>query len=156
LHEALVRDEGSADRFCTVCCGLLRLTEERMEMSVSCGGHPLPMVARPTGEVETIDCRGTLLGLRGAVKLQDQLIRLDAGDVVVLYTDGAIEAHRTTDDLFGEQRMADIIGSSVGLAADDIADRILAAVVAFGPSEPRDDIAIVVAKVRPDEVPANV
>jgi PAS domain S-box-containing protein len=156
LHEALVRDEGSADRFCTVCCGLLRVADDRMEMAVSCGGHPLPIVARPTGEVETIDCRGTLLGLRGKVTLQDQTIRLDAGDVVVLYTDGAIEAHRTTDDLFGEQRMADIIGGSAGLGADDIAERILAAVVAFGPSEPRDDIAIVVAKVRPDEVPANV
>jgi PAS domain S-box-containing protein len=156
LHEALVRDEGSADRFCTVCCGLLRLTEGRAELSVSCGGHPLPMVARPTGDVETIDCRGTLLGLRGPVKLQDQTIRLGPGDVMVLYTDGAIEAHRTTDDLFGEERMADIIGSSASLGADDIAERILAAVVAFGPSEPRDDIAIVVAKVRSDEAPASV
>jgi PAS domain S-box-containing protein len=156
LHEALVRDEGSADRFCTVCCGLLRLTEGRAEVSVSCGGHPLPIVARSTGDVETVDCRGTLLGLRGPVKLQDQMIRLDPGDVMVFYTDGAIEAYRTTDDLFGEERLAEIIGRSAALDADDIAERILAAVVAFGPPEPRDDIAIVVAKVRPAEAPASV
>jgi PAS domain S-box-containing protein len=156
LHEALVRDEGSADRFCTVCCGLLRFREGRAELSVSCGGHPLPIVARPTGEVETVDCRGTLLGLRGPVKLQDQMIGLGPGDVMVLFTDGAIEAHRTTDDLFGEQRLADIIGKNAALGADEIADRILGAVVAFGPSEPRDDIAIVVAKVRPDDAPASV
>jgi PAS domain S-box-containing protein len=156
LHEALLRDEGSADRFCTVCCGLLRLTDGRAELSASCGGHPLPIVARPTGDVEMLDCRGTLLGLRGPVRLQDQTIRLDPGDVMVLYTDGAIEAHRTTDDLFGEQRMADIVGSSASLGADEIADRILAAVVAFGPSEPRDDIAIVVAKVRSEGAAASV
>ena len=156
LHEALLRDEASADRFCTVCCGLLRFAEGRVEMSVSCGGHPLPIVARASGEVESIDCRGTLLGLRGEVKLQDQLIRLESGDVVVLYTDGAIEAHRTTTDLFGEERLEAIIGENAALPADEIADRIVAAVFAFGPAEPRDDIAIVVAKVRPAEAPASV
>jgi PAS domain S-box-containing protein len=148
LHEALLQDESSADRFCTVCCGLLRLTDQSIELSLSCGGHPLPMVARANGDVDTVDCRGTLLGLRGRVKLQDQTIRLDPGDVVVLFTDGAIEAHRTTDDLFGEGRLAEIIGASVSLPAHEIADRIMTAVVAFGPAEPRDDIAIVVTKVR--------
>jgi serine phosphatase RsbU (regulator of sigma subunit) len=156
LHEALLQDEGSADRFCTVCCGLLRLSDARIEMSLSCGGHPLPIVARATGEVQTVECRGTLLGLRGPVKLQDQTIRLDAGDVVVLFTDGAIEAHRSTTDLFGEERLAEIIGASASLSADEIADRILSAVVAFGPSEPRDDIAIVVAKLRPEGAAASV
>jgi PAS domain S-box-containing protein len=156
LHEALLRDEASADRFCTVCCGLLRLAEGRVEFALSCGGHPLPIVARASGEVETVDCRGTLLGLHGEVKLQDWTVRLEEGDVVVLYTDGAIEAHRTTSDLFGEQRLEAIIGESAALPADEIADRILAAVFAFGPSEPRDDIAVVVAKVRPAEVTPTV
>jgi len=156
LHEALLRDEASADRFCTVCCGLLRVADGGVEMALSCGGHPLPIVARASGEVESIDCRGTLLGLRGEMKLQDQMIRLEAGDVVVLYTDGAIEAHRTSSDLFGEERLEAVIGESAALSVDDIADRIVAAVFAFGPSEPRDDIAIVVAKVRPAEAPASV
>jgi PAS domain S-box-containing protein len=150
LHEALLRDEASGDRFCTVCCGLLRLTEGEIELALSCGGHPLPVIGRASGEVESLDCRGTLLGLRGQVKLQDQTTRLGPGDAVVLFTDGAIEAHRTTDDLFGEERLAAIVGDSIGLSADDVADRIVAAVVAFGPPEPRDDIAIVVAKVRSD------
>ncbi len=156
LHEALLQDESSADRFCTVCCGLLRLSEARVELSLSCGGHPLPIVARATGEVETVDCRGTLLGLRGPVRLQDQTIRLEPGDVVVLFTDGAIEAHRTVTDLFGEERLGAIIGANASLPADDIADRILSAVVAFGPSEPGDDIAIVVAKVRPERLADGV
>jgi PAS domain S-box-containing protein len=156
LHEALLHDEASADRFCTVCCGVLRLAEGGVEMSLSCGGHPLPIVARASGEVESIDCRGTLLGLRGEVKLRDQTIRLDAGDVVVLYTDGAIEAHRTTADLFGEERLEAIVGESAESSADEIADRIIAAVFAFGPEEPRDDIAIVVAKVRPAEATTSV
>ncbi len=90
------------------------------------------------------------------VKLQDRTVVLDAGDVVVFYTDGAIEAHRTTDDLFGEERLEAIIGETAALPADEIADRILAAVFAFGPAEPRDDIAIVVAKVRAAEAAASV
>ena len=49
------------------------------------------------------------------------------------------------------KRLAEIIGESVRYAADEIADRILSAVVAFGPPEPRDDIAIVVMKVKAEE-----
>ncbi len=49
LHEALLHDEASADRFCTVCCGSLRRAEGLVEMSLSCGGHPLPIVAACVG-----------------------------------------------------------------------------------------------------------
>jgi PAS domain S-box-containing protein len=147
LHEALMRDETSADRFCTVCCGLLRRTDAGVELSLSCAGHPLPIVARASGAVETIDCRGTLVGLADPVRLQDQIVPLAHGDVAVLYTDGATEAHKTPDALFGEDRLARIIGECASRPADEIADRILSEVVAFGPPEPRDDIAILVLKV---------
>jgi PAS domain S-box-containing protein len=147
LHEALMRDEASADRFCTVCCGLLRRTDAGVELSLSCAGHPLPIVARAFGAVESIDCRGTLLGLADPIRLQDRVLPLGPGDVAVLYTDGATEAHRTPDALFGEDRLAQIIGECAPLEADEIADRILSEVVAFGPPEPRDDIAILVLKV---------
>jgi PAS domain S-box-containing protein len=151
LHESLMRDEASADRFCTVCCGLLRRTEAGVELSLSCGGHPLPIVARVSGEVESIDCRGTLVGLGDPVRLQDQIVPLAPGDVAVLYTDGATEAHMTPDALFGEDRLAQIIGECAPQRADEIADRILSEVVAFGPPEPRDDIAILVLKVEASE-----
>ena len=147
LHEALQQDESSADRFCTVCCGLVRRSEGGAEILLSCGGHPLPIVGRSGGVVETVECRGTLLGLTDPVKLQDKNVQLGPGDVVVLYTDGTTEAYRSPDDLFGETRLADIIGAAVSQSADEIADRILSAVLEFGPNEPRDDIAILVVKV---------
>jgi len=147
LHEALRGDEASADRFCTVCCGLLRLVEGGAELALSCGGHPLPIVARADGDVDLLDCRGTMLGRVTPVRLQDKRIRLEPGDVVVLYTDGAVEAHRTPDDLFGEDRLRAVVAEHRTGSADEIADRLLAAVIEFGPVEPRDDIAILVAKV---------
>ena len=147
LHDALQGDEASAGRFCTVCCGLIRRSDTGAEVLLSCGGHPLPVVGRTAGVVETVDCRGTLLGLTNPVKLQDKTIHLDPGDVVALYTDGATESHRTPDDLFGEERLAAIIGANVLRSADEIADEILTAVIAFGPPEPRDDVAILVVKV---------
>ena len=152
LHEALRNDESSADRFCTVCCGLLRRVGTGAEISVSCGGHPLPFVARADGSVETLDCRGTLLGLIDPLSLQDQTVQLLPGEVVVLFSDGAIEAHRTPSDLFGEERLGAIIRENATLTADGIADRILSSVLAFGPPEPRDDIAILVVKVDPERV----
>jgi PAS domain S-box-containing protein len=153
LHEALMRDESSADRFCTVCCGLLRRTDAGVELSLSCAGHPLPIVARASGAVETIDCRGTLVGLADPIRLQDQIVPLGPGDVAVLYTDGATEAYKTPDELFGEDRLAQMIGECSRREADEIADRILSEVLAFGPPEPRDDIAILVLKVDASATP---
>jgi serine phosphatase RsbU (regulator of sigma subunit) len=71
----------------------------------------------------------------------------------VLYTDGATEAHKTPDELFGEDRLAQIIGECAPGEADEIADRILSEVLAFGPPEPRDDIAILVLKVDASATP---
>src|SRR5262249_36019566 len=145
----LQRDEASADRFCTVCCGLIRLVDAGVALQLSCGGHPLPMVGHADGTVDLVECRGTLLGLTDPVKLQDQRLVLAAGDVVVLYTDGAIEAHHAPDDLFGEERLRALVSETVSEPADGIADAILSAVVGFSPTEPKDDIAILVLKVDP-------
>ena len=109
-----------------------------------------------SGAVETIECRGTLLGLADPVRLQDQIVPLGPGDLAVLYTDGATEAHKTPNDLFGEDRLAQIIGECAPGEADEIADRILSEVLAFGPPEPRDDIAILVLKVGAPQRPRVV
>ena len=65
---------------------------------------------------------------------------------MVLYTDGVTEAHHRNQELFGEERLVDVIGHA-GDGVDDVADAIVAAVSDYGPAEPRDDVAVVVLQI---------
>jgi sigma-B regulation protein RsbU (phosphoserine phosphatase) len=71
--------------------------------------------------------------------------RLQAGDVVVLYTDGVTEARRE-QHLFGERRLQRLVRNAQG-SAQHIADVILQNVLAYQADDPRDDIAVVAMQV---------
>ena len=62
LNEALLRDRVDY-RFCTVVYATLIPREDRVSVCVSAGGHPLPLVLRAGGGVETVGSPGTLLGI---------------------------------------------------------------------------------------------
>ncbi len=147
LHDTLLLGEGRGE-FCTVCCALLQPNEgdAGARLSVACGGHPPPIIRHSDGTVEIATCTGPLLGLPVRLAFVEQAVQLAPGDTVVLYTDGVTEAHHRNQDLFGEERLIDVI-SHAGTSVDDVADAIIAAVSDYGPAEPRDDVAVVVMRI---------
>jgi PAS domain S-box-containing protein len=154
LHEALLRDEAAEDRFCTVCLGVLDVSGRRRrrrttEVTISCGGHPLPIVVRRDGRAEQVECRGTLLGLTAEVRLVDQGLRLRRGDVAVFYTDGITEAHDPGQRILGEQRLIEVVQRNAHLEPDALADRILLEANHSVSGPPRDDMALIVLRVTP-------
>jgi phosphoserine phosphatase RsbU/P len=66
----------------------------------------------------------------------------------VLYTDGVIEAS-PGDDAFGPERFEAFVATLAGRDATAIAERIEEAVLAIQSGPPRDDVAVVVARVDP-------
>jgi PAS domain S-box-containing protein len=147
LNEALLR-QGLDGQFSSVIYAALRPRLPVTEVTLCSAGHPLPIVLRAGGEVETAGAPGTLLGIAPDPRLLDAPLDLRPGDTVVLYTDGVTEA-RTPDGMFGPQRLADLVRSCAGLDAGGIAERIERTVVDLQDGEPRDDIAIVVMRVPP-------
>ena len=73
--------------------------------------------------------------------------RVGPGDALVLYTDGVTEEHSGTR-VFGEDRLTALLGELAGQDADGIAGRVEQAVLDFGEPEPRDDMAVLVLRVR--------
>ena len=55
-------------------------------------------------------------------------------------------AHHRNQPLFGQERLIDVIRQAPA-DIDTVADAILAAVTAYGPAEPRDDVAVVVGRI---------
>jgi len=154
LNEALLRQE-ETDRFCTACYVRVHPSPLGLRATSAVGGHPLPLVLRADGSLETLGNPGTLLGTFADPTLTDAWTDLHPGDAIVLYTDGVTDERRHDeefgrhDEEFGEERLADVLTSSAGLSAEAIAGRIVEAVISFRAEDPMDDIAVLVMRVAP-------
>jgi serine phosphatase RsbU (regulator of sigma subunit) len=146
LNEAMVR-HGTEDRFCTVAYARMEPADDGIRAVVSCGGHPMPFVLRRDGSVHTAGTAGTLLGLVPDPELTDDVVELQPGDALVLYTDGVSEA-RSDEGIFGEDRLVALLRDCAGLDAARIVERIQHEVLVFQDEEPRDDVAVLVLRVR--------
>jgi anti-sigma regulatory factor (Ser/Thr protein kinase) len=117
-----------------------------VRVTVSCGGHPLPLVLRAGGAVEPLGHYGTLLGLDQSPQLTDESAVLGAGDALVLYTDGLTDAYAPARVLTNTDLLS-ILRSCAGQSAPEIVRGISHAVLNGGTPQPRDDIALLVLRV---------
>ena len=72
--------------------------------------------------------------------------RLDAGDVLALYTDGLTESPNARDEEFGEERLAAALRRHRHLAASELVGAIVEEARRFSTCEQFDDITLIVAK----------
>jgi phosphoserine phosphatase RsbU/P len=73
---------------------------------------------------------------------------LRRGDQIVMWTDG-VSDRRGDGELYGEERLRALLVAHAGRTPTEIADAIEQTVVDFSHTDPQDDIAIVVARIRP-------
>jgi PAS domain S-box-containing protein len=144
LNDALLRQRADR-RFCTVAYAHLETLDGGARVHFASGGHPLPLLLRADGLVETVGEPGTLLGVLPDPNFKDHSVSLEPGDALVFYTDGVIES-RGADPL-DEARLATLLAACFGAGADAIAARVEDAAVAAQSGRPRDDIAVLVLRV---------
>ena len=145
LNDAMLR-QLSGDQFCTVALGRIQPSDGgRFRVTLSVGGHPPPLVLRADGHVEPLAQQGTLLGVVDEPRLQDAEHVLEAGDTLLLYTDGVTEARVRSWEL-GEEGLVSLLEGCAGQAAAEIVETIERAVVGVQAGEPRDDIALLALK----------
>lgn len=115
---------------------------------VFAGAHEDLIILRAaTGKCERIATLGTWVGatedISGAT--EEQRARLSSGDVLVLFTDGVIEAANAAGEHFGIERLCSELEAAFGESASTVRDRLLAAVRRFLDVQ-HDDIALLVAR----------
>ena len=141
------------DRFCTAVYLRMEPTPGGVELCLSRGGHPPPLVLREDGRVEALDgAAGWPLGMFPDAQVSDVSCTLAPGDAIVLYTDGVIEARDAAGEQFGQERLEALLESCTGRTADGIARRIELAAMDFQGDTASDDVAILVARA---ELPTN-
>lgn len=146
LNDVLL-DAGS-ERFCTVVLLRLRQQGDAWSATFAAGGHPLPLLVSGhlsgRGAVTQVGAPGTLVGVLREVRFSDTVLRLAAGDLLVMYTDGVTEGRRA-DEFFGEDRLQRSVLTHRGVPLP--ADGILSEVLDFQEGSARDDIAVVAVRV---------
>jgi phosphoserine phosphatase RsbU/P len=112
-------------------------------------GHNPPLVWRATGEFESLECGGTVVGLFQEVSYEQGAVRLYSGDLVVAFTDGLLEARNAAGEEFGEARICQVLQKHAGERADAIKQALLAALQTWTNGiEQEDDLTLVVFKRR--------
>ena len=150
LNRALLDWLTDDPRFLTAIYATVRPTPAGASVRISSAGHPLALVRRADGRVQSFGRPGTLLGLLPELELHDSRGLLRAGDSMILFTDGVIEArHHASRRLYGDNRLRDLIAGLHGMPAAGTADAIQQAVLEFGGGKPSDDTVTLVLTVPP-------
>jgi sigma-B regulation protein RsbU (phosphoserine phosphatase) len=110
LHETV-----PANRFATLF--LARLATSSGEMAWVNAGHAGPLVARADGSHEVLEATGTILGSFPDAAWSEGRTRLGPGDVLVLLSDGVMEAARERASDLGPARLAAVVRSTGGGSA---------------------------------------
>ena len=145
LNELLYDDLTRAELFITMFCG--KYDGASRTLSYANAGHTRPLLFRD-GSWQELDAEGLILGVKQQVQFEEKSLILQPGDLLFIYTDGIIEAEGMGRELFGVQRLGDILVRMQDQEPEGMIDRIMAEVAAFtSPFPLQDDISMVVMKV---------
>lgn len=151
----LVYRSTAAHQFATFF--LARVHDGGRRLTYCNAGHNWPVLLREEGELLRLDRGGVLIGIMDDIELEDVTVPLERGDVLVLYTDGISEASNRGDEMFGEDRVGELLRAMPReLGARAIGDRLLDEVARhLDGVEPQDDRTLVVLRVREDAADAG-
>ncbi len=133
---------GTGNRFVTFFFGIL---DPEGNCTYTNAGHNPPFVLGQDGALQELTEGGMVLGLFGSAQYESRSIKLQAGDHVVLYTDGVLEARNTSGDEFGEERLRALLKANCRSSTTEIVSRLQEAIAHFSANAPQhDDITMMV------------
>lgn len=137
-----VLHDTESDQFVTVVCARVRPQPDGgADVDLAVAGHPAPIVLHADGRVEQLEVYGTAAGVRAQTRYRPTTVRLEAGDTMLMYTDGVDEA-RSGDEFFGVDRLLALLPAYAGAAPDVVCEAVEQHVLEFLDGQPHDDIAL--------------
>jgi serine phosphatase RsbU (regulator of sigma subunit)/ketosteroid isomerase-like protein len=92
-----------------VTCFYAILNPQSGSLRYANAGHDLPYLGRRNGEAEELRARGMPLGLMPRMSYEEKEVILQAGEAVLFYSDGLVEAHDPTNEMFGFPRLQSLV-----------------------------------------------
>jgi serine phosphatase RsbU (regulator of sigma subunit) len=150
VNRSLIEESGVSAQFVTAACLIYRPEDQSLRWSVA--GHEAPLALDEGTPLPTATA-GLPLGVDDTTGCATSASSLSLGSGLLLYTDGLTEARRSngdgSSDMFGEQRVTEIIARMRGEPAAKVVDALSDAVNDFVGEELADDLCIVALRVNP-------
>lgn len=153
LSESLLGQDWDG-RFATLVLAMLdtQPSGEALIVRLATAGHPPPLHKTPSG-VRACGGEGMPVGLLPGIEVETIQIKLEAGDTLVMYTDGATEARTTAGTLLGEAGLKRMVADASADPGDLVAS-VTAALSREAP-EQRDDLALLVMSLGAGAAPSQ-
>ncbi len=142
LCDDLVRSELQISMF------YVRFDLENHSISYANAGHTRPLLYKnDSNDMVELDADGLLLGIYSDVKFEDKVCSFLPGDLLFMYTDGVTESQDSSGELFGDERLSELIRAYHENSPDDIVTAVSHEIESFtGSKAHTDDVSMVVIK----------
>jgi sigma-B regulation protein RsbU (phosphoserine phosphatase) len=131
---------------------LAEIDIETHEMRYVNAGHNEPILRRASGVIERLSIGGPPFGIPTFSQNEERYpsgrVRLERGDLLLIFTDGVVEAVNEADEEYSETRLLHCVQTAPSESANATLDRVMGEVNAFvGPARQFDDITTLVLRV---------
>jgi serine phosphatase RsbU (regulator of sigma subunit) len=116
------------------------------------GGHHPALLRHPDGSVDELDCDGMPLGLLPDPPYEERTEDLEAGALVVIFSDGIVEARAPDGAMYGSARLRELVASAGSGSAEHLVGSVLGDLDDFRSGTAQDDdVTLVVLRVDPHD-----
>jgi len=135
-------EEDYASMFATMLFGLLNTVTGEVEFC--CAGHELPYRLHRGMPAKAIPMpRNLALGIEPDVEFRSVRVKVEPGETLFLYTDGATEAQNGAGEFYLAERLELELSRLAGASADELLDGVHAAITKFvAGADPSDDLTM--------------
>ena len=155
MNASLTDDSNNQNMFVTLFIGILDL--ETGELQYCNAGHDAPIIISD-GKLSLINCLPNLpIGVLAGIEYEEQQTAINAGDTLFLYTDGLTEAENQKHELFGMERIKDVLNNETSITdCHQLVDKMTEAVQAYvGSAEQSDDLTMFAIRFVNPSIPTN-
>lgn len=120
--------------------------EAKRSLTYTNAGHLSPLLVRQ-GDIIPLTPTGTVVGAFPFAKYEERTVELMSGDILLAYTDGIVEPENPYGEMYGENRLKDLLLRYAYADSAEIIARSMEAVNEWtGSSELQDDMTMIVAR----------
>jgi phosphoserine phosphatase RsbU/P len=157
LDRAIVPYTRTTRQNCALCYVEITLVtriakgEKGGVMRVANAGCIMPLIRHVNGGVNWAEVGGMPLGIGLGAQFgyQEISLTLSTGDLIILTSDGVVEANNAAREMFGFERLEQAVAVGPSTSAEAMLTHLQAEVAAFvGDKEPHDDLTIVVMQIK--------
>lgn len=146
LNNLLYQDLDTADYFITLF--YLQYNTDNKQLSFANAGHPPPLLLKQAElQCTELDAEGLVLGVRKNIYFEEKVIDMEPGDLILLYTDGLIEAENPDGEFFGISPVCHILHQHANHSPQVIIEIIVKQLKQFCQCESfKDDVTLMIFK----------